>query len=345
MNLTKNFIFWVSASSAFVAVLGNGEDSNAAPFVCPEDPSLECDSEHSKKTCSQGPADFEDFKLPENDILPMHEIKESAGGYHCDCKENWTGLKCRRKFQTCDIDGNGDNGDKCYHGGECIDGVLDQYGNEQLFCDCRRAGDRDGNKYVGKFCEIKATLCGDQPGEVGGNFCLNDGTCTNKENAPCSCGSNSFGPHCEFKSKVMADAGRCTLKCKNDGVCVRGFEDLIQARYQFDQDGFYSEWDYQFCRCPDGFDGLECENNKGESEKYGPTTAGKVGIALSVIALVGVFIAFARFARKQSALAGKEIDTAEVDGGSPTNGSSNPVLDMGPERDSEGNELNNVEII
>mmetsp|Transcript_7172 Transcript_7172/g.8621 ORF Transcript_7172/g.8621 Transcript_7172/m.8621 type:complete len:631 (+) Transcript_7172:59-1951(+) len=266
MNLRNNLIFWMSVSNAVLAVLGNGEDSDAGFVLCPDDNTLQCDSVHSKGTCSPGPADFSDFVLPNKDILPMHEIKKSEKEYHCDCKENWTGLKCRRKFQSCDVDATGNDENKCYHGGECIDGVLDVYGNEQLFCNCRSAGDRDGNKYVGKFCEIQATLCGDIDGPVEfGDFCLNEGECTGDKKAPCTCTDSSYGPHCEFKNSDMVDQKECSLKCKNNGKCVRGFEDLVQARYQFDQDGFYVEKDYQHCECADGFDGPLCEHDISSS--------------------------------------------------------------------------------
>jgi len=110
------------------------------------------------------------------------------------------------------------------------------------------------------------------------------------------------------------------------------------------------------CSCPEGYSGAYCEfsqaelNSRTQSQTesyddYGPTKAGKVGIAFAVIAIFGVFVAFAFYAKKNTGATDKEIDTASYENGSSSNGSSNPVLDMGPERDAEGNELNNVEII
>ena len=54
----------------------------------------------------------------------------------------WTGILCDQKYETC----TNQNGHECYNGGECILGLQDKYGNEQLFCDCSNA-----KGYVGKY--------------------------------------------------------------------------------------------------------------------------------------------------------------------------------------------------
>jgi len=89
------------------------------------------------------------------------------------------------------------------HGGQCIPGLIDDFGNEQLFCDCNNAVDEDGNRYgksyrvflyrplyscktqkltfylvtVGKFCEHQAKVyCDDDERR----FCVNDGECNSE---------------------------------------------------------------------------------------------------------------------------------------------------------------------
>ena len=90
-------------------------------------------------------------------------------GMHCACPPGWTGVKCDHIFESC-----GGQGHVCYHGGECIPGLQDQYGNTQLFCDCSNAVSSDGlTKYVGKYCETPSVdLCPDKI-----NFCVHGGGC------------------------------------------------------------------------------------------------------------------------------------------------------------------------
>jgi hypothetical protein len=88
----------------------------------------------------------------------------------------WTGVLCDKKFETC----TDQPGHECYHGGQCIPGLLDKYGNEQLFCDCSttHSAGMDGTHYVGKYCETpfeQACNTGAETGEP--VFCVNGGEC------------------------------------------------------------------------------------------------------------------------------------------------------------------------
>jgi hypothetical protein len=40
------------------------------------------------------------------------------------------GVKCDHIFEACD----GQQAHQCYHGGECIPGLQDKFGNTQLYC-------------------------------------------------------------------------------------------------------------------------------------------------------------------------------------------------------------------
>ena len=89
----------------------------------------------------------------------------------------WTGVYCDHKFETCD----NQEGHTCYHGGECIPGLEDKYGNDQLFCDCSKAVGPDGERYVGKYCEVPfEQICNnpdDDDEEEELLFCVNGGEC------------------------------------------------------------------------------------------------------------------------------------------------------------------------
>jgi hypothetical protein len=71
------------------------------------------------------------------DFLAVSQIDNQ----HCFCPMGWTGVTCEVKFESCD------QTHPCFHGGQCILGLNDRYGNEQLFCNCDNAVDQEGNKY------------------------------------------------------------------------------------------------------------------------------------------------------------------------------------------------------
>jgi hypothetical protein len=98
------------------------------------------------------------------------EIHHGASNMHCDCPPGWTGLLCdRHKYVMC----RENNSHSCYHGGKCVPGLADQYGNDQLFCDCSDVIATDGTKYVGKYCEMSFGQIYDS--DAGGLFCVNGG--------------------------------------------------------------------------------------------------------------------------------------------------------------------------
>ena len=124
-------------------------------------------------SCVAGSADFSNHtaSIPEIDGQPVdiHAETISPNGYHCDCPDGLTGLRCGRTYIGCE---NSDH--ECYNGGECIPGIKDVYGNEQEFCDCTNAVDKHGIKHVGKYCEIPVPTPCDDDDSV---FCVNGGYC------------------------------------------------------------------------------------------------------------------------------------------------------------------------
>jgi hypothetical protein len=101
-----------------------------------------------------------------------HAIElDNGNGMHCACPPGWTGVMCDHKYESCT------ETHQCYHGGECVSGLLDLYGNDQLFCDCTKAVANDDTKFVGKYCETPFDKVCDDSGDI---FCVNGGDCNPK---------------------------------------------------------------------------------------------------------------------------------------------------------------------
>lgn len=206
--------------------------------------SLHCAKEEI--LCKTGKADFAFHpKDAFGNAFNFLKTKERAG-YHCDCPEGLTGVRCARPYERCE-----GNGHFCYHGGKCIQGMNSTNASD-LFCNCETAK-HGGIPYAGKFCEVELQACGNDT-EV---FCANDGQCKDDfedKLRPCICPQGKRGPHCEFDDGHVPN---CKLDCENEGVCTRGIKSYTTALY----DGFWAQHDgqFQYCKCQDNFYGLQCE--------------------------------------------------------------------------------------
>lgn len=201
--------------------------------------------------CMSGSADFSEHPTNlDGTPLEMH-VDTQQNGDHCACRPGYTGLLCGIKYEDC-----ADPGLMCYNGGKCILGLSDIYGNNQLYCDCSEAVDEHNVTYVGKYCEIPKTQTCDDAGLY---FCVNSGWCKSDyelyPRRPCHCGTQHDGQHCEFDKGAVPD---CTLKCHNGGECRLGIKPDPTDR-EIVYDFWKNNSDYQYCECPDGFYGLQCE--------------------------------------------------------------------------------------
>lgn len=156
------------------------------------------------------------------------DVVELGGSHqsdmHCDCPVGWTGLFCDIKFESCSNQAR----HECYHGGECILGLEDEYGNEQLFCNCDKA-----EGYVGKYCE---TLIRDN----------NDNNPLNRDDDSDSDNNNNDSD----KDKDKNNNNNGPISC-GDGYCLNGGSCLIEqtilenGTYQMDEscncDGAYND--------------------------------------------------------------------------------------------------------
>jgi hypothetical protein len=137
------------------------------------DCTLNCPSD---APCQLGEADFSAHVI---------DMETSHGGMHCGCPYGWTGVLCDHKYEACDTS------HRCYHGGECVPGIQDKYGNDQLFCDCTEAVASDGTRFVGKYCETPFEKVCDETGE---HFCVNGGDCNPDYPYVCHCAIVPFPP-------------------------------------------------------------------------------------------------------------------------------------------------------
>ena len=84
-------------------------------------------------------------------------------------------------------------------------------------------------------------------------FCMNGGTCKQdfeqQRDFPCDCPAGLTGPHCEFEEGLEPE---CELTCYNGGYCQAGI------KYP-DETMFQSNKDLQYCVCPEGYYGQNCE--------------------------------------------------------------------------------------
>jgi len=213
---------------------------------------LECGFEcYNNSTCAESDADFSDHPTKVNgDPLDIH-VETNRDGMHCKCPPGFTGLRCARTYLSC----LNDESHKCYHGGQCIEGLEDIYGNSQYFCDCSTAVE-NGVTYAGKYCELPAINVCDSAGE---KFCVNGMECKPDWHKtplhPCKCGSEYTGPHCEFKKGTVPE---CNMTCHNGGACRLGIQNLQLARLEY-QDFWQSQVNAMHCECPEGFFGTQCD--------------------------------------------------------------------------------------
>ncbi|VUZ40078.1 unnamed protein product [Hymenolepis diminuta] len=165
------------------------------------------------------------------------------GSPHCNCTADFRGDRCQspvcpagycenngRCYMSgstpmCDCTGTGHTGDRCTNP-ICPDGYCQNGGvchvlpSGQPFCDCSYT------LYTGDQCENP--IC--QP-----NYCSGRGTCRVEQGRPvCDCQLEYWGPQCQLQ---VCPPGFC----RHGGTCYAGPDRRPH------------------CRCPEGYDGDQCE--------------------------------------------------------------------------------------
>lgn len=213
--------------------------------------------------------------------------------------------------------------------------------------------------YFGLTCDKTIEMCG-----TGEYVCMNGGKCVSEENNGWSCNCEDSGgddkrftgAYCQHEASVY-----CTPDNKpGDGVekasfCANGGKCKSVAV----GDG------HTGCTCPRGFEGDSCELLEGsvgnviaEADSGRTTSTEGIKIFFSLVLVVIVVLAGVLYIRRLKKRNEREKDFALRDAGmcatAPTHSTVHsmandpndaPALDFGPERDQDGTELVNVEIV
>ena len=128
--LSRSSLSLAVASLAFLCSL-DGATAQSTMGMAAVDPTCPMDCK-ADGVCMRGDADFSEFSSAATEHSMPFLKNANMGGYHCDCPPGRTGLFCEREYENC-----GDGKHYCFHGGQCMTGLSDQYGNAQFFCDVR----------------------------------------------------------------------------------------------------------------------------------------------------------------------------------------------------------------
>jgi hypothetical protein len=199
--------------------------------------------------CARGNQTTEGHSVDPVDGQPLEfHSAPNQDGWHCACPTGLTGLQCGQYYENCE-----DAKYKCYNKGKCIPGLVEKFGNDQLFCDCEAAIDEEdpSKKYKGKYCEVAVV---DDIEKCDQNVvCAHGGTCITFPNPsdPCTCPDGFEGKHCEY---VQGSVPACEMDCSSEGYCRLGIKDGVIDPM------------LQFCDCLPGHFGDHCEH---EAERCG----------------------------------------------------------------------------
>ena len=181
---------------------------------------------------------------------------------YCQCQDGYSGDLCEKK--SC---GSG----YCSNAATCIELPAGQktVTGDDYVCDCSTSSFNDIFA-TDRHCETTAySVCSkpsDGPNEA--FFCSNSGSCTS--DASCACFDTYFGPRCEYSvyDDKDLDWGECRLECKHGGICLKGyvkpvaelFFPFLEATKKSQLFNYSSTSDFEYCHCPKGFFGVQCEN-------------------------------------------------------------------------------------
>lgn len=159
-------------------------------------------------TCKAGNATFANH--PNDTDLPFHQAS-NGHYYHCACEEGFTGLTCSIVYESC---ADSSSFHTCYHGGSCVVGDVDDFGNQQYTCDCS-TGTRGDRYFTGKYCQEEHIQTCDYSQGI---FCNNGGVCKDEPNGEsyCQCEDGFLGSLCDKTSVV--DCG--DIMCYNGAPCM-----------------------------------------------------------------------------------------------------------------------------
>jgi len=189
--------------------------------------------------------------------------------YDADAQENYQYCECATGFggKFCESVGQSCGDFTCLNGGTCDSTLPDR-------CNCLNAyeegeGSIPTTFYDGRFCQYASTsVCEEETADGQSYFCMNDGQCRRDVLQGCDCPDGFSGFSCEF-----IEGTDCTLDCGR-GTCKLGSppdEDYLHA-YWYDPD---AQDKYQYCECPSGTNGKNCEATAVDCGDYTCLNGGK----------------------------------------------------------------------
>jgi len=208
--------------------------------------------------------------------------------------------------------------------------------------------------FVGIECEYSMTECGDN-GED--HPCFHGSICTMVDSVPtCVCSESdtkAAGVFCQHLASDVCDANLSDEEGGNRGFCTNGGVCVTN------KDGEAA------CRCHSKFEGAHCEfsksilgisssefdsSSKNSQSSEGLSGASKLGITMTVILCVGVIGFVFHTYQKKKLLMDENVAPVypDMDTSLALDDQSlraAPIVDVGPEKDFDGNELRNVELL
>lgn len=151
----------------------------------------------------------------------------------CICPVGYGGPLCQAISEEC-----GDN--HCFHGGTCITTTTTIHGESttEYHCDCTTAGDHEGHRFAGDYCqEMSTSFCDENDDRL---FCTNGGSChtSGDPTKPCECPEGFAGHKCEYDTRpstkqdtslvVINDELSSSQPCGNVS-CFNGAECISRA--------------------------------------------------------------------------------------------------------------------
>jgi hypothetical protein len=192
----------------------------------------------------------------------------------------------------------------------------------------------------------------------------------------CDCPEGFHGPVCEYRDDENNDGFvTCNLKCANGGQCRKGVKDVsFLNKFDLGPSGstlnVTHNKDLEHCVCPAGFIGHTCnteiercrddkriclhgakcvEDEDGHQKcSSAASTKNVPAIVLSVLAVGAAFCGVAYAYRWRFSRSGRDpnfVEKAVVPAATASDSNTTPQVDVGPEKDLDGNELEHVEII
>ena len=176
--------------------------------------------------------DDDDFTCYNNGICMQVQINSTASMKVCSCAAGFTGRQCTQLETPCSPNPCGQNG--------YCNVATDNDSQEKFFCRCKPG-------FTGILCEENINECLT-------STCYNGGLCIDGINSyECECKWPYTGRYCRTKMSCRTDN-----VCKNNGICIE-----IPLLKQMGNNHSIK------CKCPPGFDAIDCSNriNKCEIEQ------------------------------------------------------------------------------